>query len=109
MEAHLEVAEARIDDPDFESAIRRAAVSLVALLSNRRLLDRHIAAIEAPTLIIHGDGDRLVSFRNSVRATSINPDWRLEILQGVGHLPMLETPETTKAIVADWAAGLPSV
>ncbi|MPZ54537.1 MAG: alpha/beta fold hydrolase, partial [Acidimicrobiia bacterium] len=38
MEAHLEVAEARIDDPDFESAIRRAAVSLVALLSNRRLL-----------------------------------------------------------------------
>jgi hypothetical protein len=32
------------------------------------------------------------------------PDWKLEVLEGVGHVPMMETPDLFMTVVSRWSA-----
>ncbi|WP_296935182.1 alpha/beta fold hydrolase [uncultured Marinobacter sp.] len=71
-----EVIFAAIRDAGFESDFRNA-----------------ITRIQAPVLIIWGKEDRVINYRNGeVFATTI-PDARLELMEGIGHAPMVEAPE----------------
>ena len=49
--------------------------------------------VEAPTLVIHGELDRLIPLAAARELVRRRPDWTLEILEGVGHVPMMETPD----------------
>ena len=53
---------------------------------------RDIARIRCPTVIVHGDNDRLVPLRLAHAALRRRPDWRLEVLHSCGHMPQLERP-----------------
>ena len=64
-----------------------------------------VRAISAPTLIVQGDGDRLVSPLASRTLASARPDWRLEVLEGIGHVPQLEAPAPFVTIVERWLDG----
>ncbi|MEE8413759.1 MAG: alpha/beta hydrolase [Dehalococcoidales bacterium] len=55
--------------------------------------------IEAPTLVIAGDEDTVVSPENSQILTSRIPNSKLEILKGVGHGFVTEASEDTSRIV----------
>ena len=35
-----------------------------------------------------------------------HPGWRLAVMEGLGHLPMLEAPRRTADLVAEWWAGV---
>ncbi len=59
-------------------------------------------SIEAPTVILTGDGDLTVS--NDVHAQALAksiPDARLEVLEGTGHMPHHARPDRVLAAVED--------
>ena len=52
------------------------------------------ARVQAPTLLVWGDRDRLVDVSVAPRAARTYPDVRLLVLPGVGHVAQMERPET---------------
>jgi len=64
-----------------------------------------LAAIEAPTLVVHGTADRLLESVNGELLARLIPDARLELLQGAGHMFFWEQPERSAQLVRDHVAG----
>jgi pimeloyl-ACP methyl ester carboxylesterase len=60
------------------------------------------AAVSAPTLVIHGSLDRLIPLEAARNLERRRPDWQLEILEGVGHVPMMETPHLFLRALESW-------
>jgi pimeloyl-ACP methyl ester carboxylesterase len=60
---------------------------------------RLAARLRPPTLVIWGERDRLVDARLAPRLAETIPDARLLVLDGVGHVAMLEQPEQTARAV----------
>ena len=52
-----------------------------------------IASVKAPTLLIWGEKDGIAPVRTGVLLDERMEDTRLEILEGVGHVPMRDAPE----------------
>jgi pimeloyl-ACP methyl ester carboxylesterase len=48
--------------------------------------------VKAPTLVIHGELDRLIPVASARDLVRRIPEWDLTVLEGVGHVPMMETP-----------------
>jgi pimeloyl-ACP methyl ester carboxylesterase len=90
------------EEPWRAASFVAAAESVVrALLAPRELL-RLIDAAELPVLVVWGDADRLISRAVIEHVTERRPDWDLEVLPSVGHVPMLEAPEEFVAAVSPW-------
>jgi pimeloyl-ACP methyl ester carboxylesterase len=51
--------------------------------------------IQAPTLVVWGTEDKLVPVALAARTAAAIPDSRLLVLPDIGHVAMLESPETT--------------
>jgi len=60
--------------------------------------------VEAPTLVVHGELDRLIPVAAARDLVRRRPEWTLEILEGVGHVPMMETPDRFLEVVNQWLA-----
>ena len=64
-----------------------------------------IAQITAPTLVIWGKHDRIFAPENAAVYKQLNPAIQVEVLDGAGHIPMVESPETCaemfRQLVAD--------
>ena len=54
-----------------------------------------LAGSGIPTLILWGDRDRVLHVSGAERLAEVMEDARVEVMPGVGHLPMLEAPEAT--------------
>jgi pimeloyl-ACP methyl ester carboxylesterase len=63
-----------------------------------------VAAVKAPTLVVHGSRDRLIPLEAARELARRRPDWQLEVLDGVGHVPMLETPVLFLDALRSWSA-----
>jgi pimeloyl-ACP methyl ester carboxylesterase len=61
-----------------------------------------VATIRAPALIVQGERDRLVRVEAARALAAAHPDWQLEVLDDVGHVPQLEAPARFLAIVEPW-------
>jgi pimeloyl-ACP methyl ester carboxylesterase len=61
-----------------------------------------IKKVKAPTLVVHGELDRLIPVAAARALARRRPDWTLEVLEGVGHVPMMETPELFLDVVNQW-------
>ncbi|MEP7105211.1 MAG: alpha/beta hydrolase [Chloroflexota bacterium] len=106
-QAHLELTERRLAEmPWSDRALVQAARSLLKLIFRPKQYHGILPAIKAPTLIVHGARDRLVpvaAVRDLVRR---RPDWQLEVLEGVGHMPMLETPDRFLQVTRQFVGGV---
>ena len=61
------------------------------------------ARVQAPTLVVWGERDRLVSPRLAARTAAAIPGARLLMLPGVGHVAQIEAAETVaRAVAALW-------
>jgi pimeloyl-ACP methyl ester carboxylesterase len=103
LEAHLALArerelERRVNARDF----LRSQRSLVLRLLQRRRFFRMLAAVKAPALVVHGECDRLVQVDAARALAAARPDWRLEVIENVGHVPQLEAPGRFLAVVEPW-------
>lgn len=58
-----------------------------------------VEEIPAPTLVVHGDADRIVPYENGVALARRIPGAALETFVGGGHLLFLESPERFNPLV----------
>lgn len=59
-----------------------------------------LGEIQAPTLVLHGDDDRVSPIQNGRILASRIPGARLAVLSGVGHSPNVEAPDEFNALIA---------
>ncbi len=101
--AHVELARWRLT---LGGATGREFLAAQRSLMNRLLRPRHfwrmVEAVRAPALVVQGDRDRLVHVEAARALAAARPDWRLAVLEGVGHVPQLEAPERFLAVAAPW-------
>jgi pimeloyl-ACP methyl ester carboxylesterase len=62
-----------------------------------------LTQIHLPTLVIHGDADRLLGYPNGRQISSLIPDARLATLEGIGHMFWWEQPERSAELVREHA------
>ncbi|HEY3084489.1 MAG TPA: alpha/beta hydrolase [Candidatus Dormibacteraeota bacterium] len=63
-----------------------------------------VALVRAPTLVIHGSLDRLIPLSAAEELARRRPDWELHVLEGVGHVPMMEAPDEFMTALERWHA-----
>src|SRR5439155_22510086 len=64
--------------------------------------DRDLGRIRAPTLVLHGDRDLLVSVANTHRLTAGIHEAELRVIAGAGHGCMLEQREVVVEAICEW-------
>lgn len=75
---------------------------LQAVLSSDR--SERVRGIGQPTLVIHGDSDKLIPPSNGRALAERIPGSRLAIIEGCGHMPMWEKPEELARLVREFLA-----
>jgi 3-oxoadipate enol-lactonase len=65
-----------------------------------------LGQIKAPTLIFHGDDDRLLPHANAEILHSRIPGSKVHILKGIGHMFFWEAPEESVRVPADFIASV---
>lgn len=103
--ASIELSRERLHTRGGNAAFLQAARSLVGFLARRGSFEAMVRRIAAPTLILHGAEDRLVPAAAARALHQLRPDWQLEVLQGLGHVPQLEDPTRFVAVVESWLDG----
>lgn len=99
---HVQMARERTDMSWAHESFLAATRSLLTLLARRGKVESIVRRIDAPGLIVQGERDRLVEVSSVRRLAEIRPDWELELLDDVGHVPQLETPERFLGVVEPW-------
>ena len=82
-------------------AFVQASRSIGLRMADPRFWSR-VAAVAAPTLVMHGNLDRLIPVAAAREMHRRRPDWPLEVLNGVGHVPMMETPDRFMSVLRRW-------
>ncbi|MFJ5873332.1 alpha/beta fold hydrolase [Streptomyces sp. NPDC093088] len=103
----VEEMERRLELPYFWDAMARSSRGIVDAytLGGQHGLWRQAERVLAPTLLVYGGRDRLVSFRMARRAAAAFGGSRLLTLPDAGHVAMMEYPETVaqaaRELIAD--------
>ncbi|GAA2465926.1 alpha/beta hydrolase [Streptomyces macrosporus] len=94
-EAAVAEYERRLALPYFWDSLARSARGIVNAytLGGQHALWRQAERVLAPTLLVYGGRDKLVSFRMARRASVAFRDSRLLALPEAGHVAMMEHPE----------------
>ncbi|GAA2997274.1 alpha/beta fold hydrolase [Streptomyces fulvorobeus] len=95
--------ERRLELPYFWDAMTRSARGIVDAytLGGQHGLWRQAQRVLAPTLLVYGGRDQLVSYRMARRASAAFRDARLVTLPDAGHVAMMEYPETVAQAFRD--------
>jgi len=101
--AHVALAEERRAMAWAHDAFLGSARSIVRTLLAPGRVQKMADCVRAPTLLVHGDRDRLVPL-GAAKAAAARHHWTLETLHGVGHVPQLEVPERFVEVVERWLA-----
>ncbi len=102
VEAHVQLTRERSRlGPQNGRAFIQASRSIGLRMANPGFWSR-VAAVTAPTLVIHGSLDRLIPLEAARDLAGRRPDWELKVLEGVGHVPMMETPDLFLEALASW-------
>ncbi|WP_320778293.1 alpha/beta hydrolase [Streptomyces sp. CRN 30] len=103
----VEEMERRLQLPYFWNAMAGSARGIVNAytLGGQHGLWRQAERVLAPTLLVYGGRDQLVSYRMAQRAARAFRDSRLVTLPDAGHVAMMEYPETVAAAFRDMLAG----
>lgn len=85
-----------------ESILRQGKAGVIGAL--KAMAEREdsmsiLSSFDFPVVLIHGDADALIPLEKAQEIKEALPDAKLVILQGAGHLPMMELPgETADAL-----------
>jgi pimeloyl-ACP methyl ester carboxylesterase len=101
VEAHVALTE-RMDRTEADAAYLRSARSLSMILARPTETVRRLDGLHQPTLLLQGAQDVLTPLSAARRTADSHPGWRFEVARGVGHVPMLEAPDWTTAVIEDW-------
>ena len=104
IEESQEMARIRKGLPWAEHATARTATSIARLYSRRPEYVRMILSIEAPTLVVQGTSDHIVSPTSVEWLCTLRPDWDLAQLEDTGHTPQMDAPGRFLDVVRHWLA-----
>lgn len=104
LDAHVDFARTRPERPWLDASLSQASRSLFVHMTRRWRVHRWMERITAPTLVIHGDHDRLIPLATAQNAIARCPAWQLEVLENVGHAPPIEAPDRFIELVLRFAA-----
>jgi len=82
----------------------QASRSIARVLVQRRQFRKTLGSIRCPVMLVHGEEDTIVSPASARWAVQQRPDWRLELLADIGHVPQLEAPDRLVDLVDDFLA-----
>ncbi len=90
-------------DPEFMGARYRETTTVARLLWEKPWdpkFKRYLHRINAPTLIVWGDEDKIVPFQQAELWKQALPNAKVQIFKGAGHLVLDEKPEAARAVAA---------
>jgi pimeloyl-ACP methyl ester carboxylesterase len=94
--ARMQVDPSRLSDEDLAIRVRNHETTALLVwepyMHNPKLRHR-LHRITAPTLLLRGESDGLVSAEYIAAYARLLPDARVETMRGAGHSPHLEQPE----------------
>jgi pimeloyl-ACP methyl ester carboxylesterase len=102
-DAFVELTDWRSENADASRAYHDAIRSLLAYITTAMPAD--VAAVQAPTLVVHGREDDLVPLVLANAVSKRRPEWQVELLD-CGHLPPLQAPEAFVDLVTRFCAGV---
>jgi pimeloyl-ACP methyl ester carboxylesterase len=104
VEAHVQLTRERGHlGPQNSRAFIQASRSIGLRMAQPRFW-RRVQQVTAPTLVIHGSRDIVIPLAAARELVRRRPDWTLRVLEGLGHVPMIEAPEAFLAAVFEWQA-----
>lgn len=108
LDAQVELMKERAGMEWANGSMVEAARSLLELNANEDEYFAAVRAIEAPTLLVHGDSDRLVPLAAAQQIANMRPDWKFEVFEDTGHVPQLERAEQFLSSVNAWLEAVPT-
>lgn len=94
--------------PDADAALAEAARSLGRLVTRAGPYRALIASLTQPGIVLQGELDRLVPAAGVRQLATLQPGWPVHLLDGVGHVPQIEDPSRTAALLLPWLDALPA-
>ena len=102
VDAHVQLTRERGDlGRQNGRAFLQATRSIGLRMADPRFWAR-VAQVKAPTLGIHGELDRVIPLAAARELARRRPDWTLTVLDGVGHVPMMEAPDLFMTALKEW-------
>jgi pimeloyl-ACP methyl ester carboxylesterase len=93
MRAMVELERQRLEAGSPYVGYVHARNSIGSVIRDRGVFEREVVApIAAPTLLIQGSSDPIISSEGIERLHRRRPDWVVEIIEGAGHNPNMEVP-----------------
>jgi len=102
----LEIAELRRRQPWSSHALTSESRSIAPYVLTKGHFLRSLHKVAQPTLLIHGTSDTVVQRETAVWMARQRPDWTVVYLEGIGHIPMIESPTTMMQVFRTWEATL---
>lgn len=103
IDEHVDMARRRREMPHAQAAMLQATRSLLLTVGPRAAgLWRAVRNVEAPTLLLHGGRDRLVTPTGIEAVARKRPDWTHITYSDLGHIPMLEAPKRVAEDIDTW-------
>jgi pimeloyl-ACP methyl ester carboxylesterase len=85
--------------PHFMDALLGALRHHVTISGQQTILLDHLAQVKMPTMVIWGGDDRVIPLSHAEEAVKRLSNARLEIISDCGHMPHVERPATTAAVL----------
>lgn len=102
IDSFVRVAELRRHYPWAALSIPKTGQSISRYLSRPSKYVEMIRRVTAPTLVVQGVDDPIVSPTWVSWACSLRSDWELVQLQGTGHTPQIDAPVRLLGVVEPW-------
>lgn len=94
--------------PGADAAVKAVAAAAFTRQGQRTVFLDRLGELEAPVLLVWGELDRVVPARHAQAASAVLGAPWLEIIEGVGHVPQIESAPALVKIIKQWLAALPS-
>lgn len=107
-ESLIELARRRRHLPWTEEAVPSTATHIAWLFARPWRFTMMIRDIVAPTLVVQGLSDHIVSPTAVEWLCSLRPDWKLVQMENTGHTPQLDAPVRFMTVVGPWLESLES-
>lgn len=105
VESFVELARTRARLPWAADAVPRTGAHIRRHFLRRSEFVKMIRRIKAPTLVVQGIADRLVSPTSVEWLCSLRLDWALVQMDDTGHTPQIDAPIRLLSVVEPWLDG----
>lgn len=104
VDAHVKLTEERANlGRQNYRALLQATRSIGLRMADPRFWVR-ARQVKAPVVVIHGELDHVIPVAAARELVHRVPDWTLKVIEGAGHVPMMETPEVFLRVFNEWMA-----